>query len=79
MPAYCKALKSAHVCLLMIVGDLSGVQANLPNGDDITLKFDDLTLAEADLIKIVGRLFVGVAVVAPDSLCRVYKGEGGEA
>ena len=48
-----------------IVGDLSGVQANLPNGDAVTFKFDDLSLAEHDLVKIVGKLYAAIAVVGP--------------
>lgn len=48
-----------------IVGDLSGVQANLPEGDAVTFKFDDLSLAERDLVKIVGRLYAAIAVVGP--------------
>ena len=48
-----------------IVGDLAGVQANLPNGDAVAFKFDDLSLAEADLVKIVGKLYVALAVVGP--------------
>ena len=48
-----------------IVGDLSGVQANLPEGQSVTFKFDDLSLAEKDLVKIVGRLYAAIAVVGP--------------
>jgi len=48
-----------------IVGDLSGVQANMPEGDAVTFKFDDLSLAEKDLVKIVGRLYAAIAVVGP--------------
>lgn len=48
-----------------IVGDLSGVQANLPEGDSVTFKFDDLSLAEHDMVKIVGRLYAAIAVVGP--------------
>ena len=48
-----------------IVGDLAGAQANLPNGDTVTFKFDDLSLAEEDLVKIVGRLYVAIAVTGP--------------
>lgn len=48
-----------------IVGDLSGVQANLPEGDSVTFKFDDLSLAEKDMVKIVGRLYAAIAVVGP--------------
>ncbi|MBQ6501180.1 MAG: phage major capsid protein [Mogibacterium sp.] len=58
----------------MIVGDLSAVQANLPEGDAITFKFDDLSLAERDLVKIVGRLYAAIEVVGPKMLVKVVKG-----
>ena len=48
-----------------IVGDLNGVQANLPEGASVTFKFDDLSLAEKDMVKIVGRLYAAIAVVGP--------------
>lgn len=48
-----------------IVGDLSGVQVNMPEGDAVTFKFDDLSMAEHDLVKIVGRLYAAIAVVGP--------------
>lgn len=48
-----------------IVGDLAGVQANLPEGDAVTFKFDDLSLSEKDMVKIVGRLYAAIAVVGP--------------
>lgn len=58
-----------------IVGDLSGVQANLPEGDGITFKFDDLSLAEKDLVKIVGRLYAAIAVVGPKMFAYIDDGE----
>lgn len=54
-----------------IVGDLAGVQANLPEGDTVTFKFDDLSLAEHDMVKIVGRLYAAIAVVGPKMLARI--------
>lgn len=45
-----------------IVGDLAGAQANLPEGESVTFKFDDLSLAEADMVKIVGKLYAAIAV-----------------
>lgn len=57
-----------------IVGDLGeGAQANFPNGDEITIKIDDLSLAEKDLVKIVGREFVGIGVVGPKSFVKIAK------
>ena len=56
----------------MIVGDFGqGAQANFPNGDEITIKFDDLSLAESDLVKIVGREYVGLGVVADHAFCKI--------
>lgn len=48
-----------------IVGDLAGVQANLPEGDAVRFKFDELSLAEKDLVKIVGKLYAAIEVVGP--------------
>ena len=38
-----------------IVGDLSGAQVNYPEGEGIVIKWDDLSLAEQDMVKVVGR------------------------
>ena len=54
-----------------IVGDLSAIQANLPEGDSVKFKFDDLSLAEQDLVKIVGRLYVAEAIVVPNMIARI--------
>ena len=48
-----------------IVADLSGVQANFPEGDGAKFKFDELTKADADIVRIIGRLYAGIDVVAP--------------
>ena len=57
-----------------IVGDLGrGAQANFPNGNEITIKFDDLSLAEKDLVKIVGREFVALGVVGPGCFVNITK------
>lgn len=58
-----------------IVGDLNGVQANLPEGDSVTFKFDDLSLAEKDMVKIVGRLYAAIAVVGPKMFAVIAPGE----
>lgn len=48
---------------MIIVGDLSAIQANFPAGGEVTFKFDDLSEAEADLVKIVGRQMCGIGLV----------------
>ena len=55
-----------------IVGDLGvGAQANFPNGQEIEIKFDDKTKMEYDLVRILGREFVGHAVVAPYAFVKI--------
>ena len=49
----------------IIVGDLNGYRLNFPNGEAPAFKLDDLTLATSDLVRIIGRLPVAHAVVAP--------------
>lgn len=58
----------------VIVGDLEqGALANFPNGEEITFKFDEMTLATSDLVRIIGREFVGLGVVAPKAFCKITK------
>lgn len=57
-----------------IVGDLGhGALANYPEGDGIDFKFDDLTLKKQDLIEVLGRQYVALGIVAPDSFVKVVK------
>lgn len=58
-----------------IVGDLGSVQVNFPEGDGVKIKYDDLSLAEADLVKIVGREYVAVALTAPNRFVRASYGD----
>ena len=59
-----------------IVGDLaSGFRANFPNGEEIKIKMDDLSLAEADLVKFVGRKYVALEAVAPGRFTLIAKPE----
>lgn len=48
-----------------IVGDLAGVRANLPEGGSVRFIFDELSLAEKDLVKIVGKMLAGIEVIGP--------------
>lgn len=55
-----------------IVGDFGqGAQANFPNGDEITIKYDDLSLAEKDLVKLVGRQYVALNAVADHAFTKI--------
>lgn len=56
----------------MIVGDLGyGALANFPNGEEIQVKRDDLTLATSDLVRFIGREYVGVGPVAPNAFVKI--------
>ena len=58
----------------MIVGDLEqGALANFPNGEEISFKYDEMTLATQDLVRVIGREFVGLGVVAPNAFTIVKK------
>lgn len=57
------------------LGDLKGVTANFPNGEGVQIKIDDTSMAEYDLVKIVGREFVGIGVTGPGMLVNIVKGE----
>ena len=70
LPAYATADDNATYA---IVGDLEALQYNFPNGDEVQTKFDELTLAEDDLVKVLGRLFAGYGVTTPGMLARLTK------
>ena len=58
----------------MIVGDLDqGALMTLPNGEGIDFKFDDKTDMTKDLIRILGRMYAGIGVVAPGAFVKVVK------
>ena len=71
LPAYDAANANA---VYMIVGDFDhGTLANYPNGDGVDIKFDDTTLMTEDLIRILGRQYVGLGVVADKAFTLVTK------
>lgn len=58
----------------MIVGDLDqGALANFPAGEEISFKYDEMTLATQDLVRVIGREYVALGVVAPDAFVKVKK------
>lgn len=74
LPAYTSATTLASGTAWMVVGDFGvGAHANFPNGDEIRIKFDDLSEAEADLVRIVGREYVGLGIVADHAFCKIVK------
>ena len=70
LPAYSTA-SAADV--YAIIGDLDGAQVNYPEGDGVVIKYDDLSEAQADLVKVVGRQYAAHAVTAPGRFCNIAK------
>lgn len=58
------------------VGDFNeGALLTTPNGDDVTIKYDDTTLATNDLVRIIGRQMVGIGIVGPNCFVKIAKPE----
>ena len=74
---YTEGLKSYAAAsaneVFMIVGDLAGVQANLPDGESVKFIYDEFTLAEQDLVRVIGRLYQATAVTGPGMFTNVIK------
>ena len=70
LPAYGSASDNA---VYAFVGDLGGVQVNYPEGDGIVIKYDDVTEAEKDMVKIVGRQYAAHALTACGRFCVIAK------
>ncbi len=54
-----------------IIGDLSGVLANFPNGDEVQFKYDDATLMTSDLVRVLGRKPVAIGVVGNNFFAKI--------
>lgn len=74
LPAYDSASTNA---VYAIVGDLKGEQVNYPEGEGIVVKYDDLSLSEKDLVKIVGRQYAAHAATASGRFCNIAKPSSG--
>lgn len=57
----------------MIVGDLSAVQGNFPDGDQVSFIIDPYTQKRRNLVEILGKLNVAVGITEPGMLVRVKK------
>ena len=71
LPAYSAANANA---VYAIVGDFNeGALANYPSGEGIEVKYDDTTLMTQDLVRILGRKYVGIEPVADKAFCLIGK------
>ena len=73
LPAYDAATAGQ---VYMIVGDFDiGAMANYPESDGVAIKFDDKTLMTQDLVRVLGRRYVGTEAVADKAFTLVAKPE----
>lgn len=56
-----------------IVGDLSAIQVNYPEGEGVVIKWDDMSLAEKDMVKVVGRQYAAHKITEPGRLVKLTK------
>ena len=74
---YCSALPAYDTAsendMYAIVGDLSAIQVNYPEGEGLVIKWDDMSESEDDLVKVVGRQYSGFGVTAPGRLVKLTK------
>ena len=74
---YCSALPAYDAAsendMYALIGDLKAVQVNYPEGEGIVVKWDDMSEAEDDIVKVVGRQYSGFGVTAPGRLVKLTK------
>ena len=71
LPAYSAASANG---VYAIVGDFNnGALLNFPNGEGTEMKYDDKTVMEYDLVRILGRRYVGMNAVADKSFTLIAK------
>lgn len=71
LPAYSTANAGS---VYAIVGDFNeGALINFPNGEGIDIKYDDKTAMEYDLVRILGREYVGIEAVADKAFTLIAK------
>ena len=64
--------------IIALVGDLSSIVYNFPNGDQPTFKIDDLSMAQLDMVKVVGRMPIAVGYTKANGLTALFKTEESE-
>ena len=55
----------------VLVGDLRGIVANFPKGDTVEFVNDPYTKADDDILRIIGKMYVGVGIVRDKYFAKV--------
>lgn len=74
LPAYSTASTND---VYAIVGDLKGMQVNFPEGDGMTIKYDDLTKKTQDIIEVLGRMFAAHGITKLSHFVNIRKPAAG--
>ena len=71
LPAYATATAGSGV--YAIVGDLSGMRVNYPEGDGVTIKYDDLTRKKEDIVEVLGRQYAAHGIAKLGRFVNIIK------
>ena len=71
LPAYSTATAGSGV--YAIVGDLSGMRVNYPEGDDVAIKYDDLTRKKEDIVEVLGRQYAAHGIAKLGRFVNIIK------
>ena len=70
LPAYASASSNA---VYAIVADLKGMQVNYPNGEGVTLKYDNLTKKTQDIVEVLGRQYAAHGITKLGRFVNIVK------
>ena len=71
LPAYDTATAGSGV--YAIVGDLSGMRVNYPNGDGVVIKYDEYTRKKEDIVEVLGRQYAAHGIAKLGRFVNVIK------
>lgn len=71
LPAYSTATAGTDV--YAIVGDLNGMQVNYPAGDDMVIKYDDITRKKEDIVEVLGRQYAAHGITKLGRFVNIIK------
>ena len=71
LPAYSTATGGSDV--YAIVGDLSGVRVNYPDGNDVVIKYDELTRKKEDIVEVLGRQYAAHGITKLGRFVNIIK------
>lgn len=71
LPAYSTATGGSDV--YAIVGDLSGMRVNYPDGNGVVIKYDELTRKKEDIVEVLGRQYAAHGITKLGRFVNIIK------